>query len=192
MLSCKQEKAISQQFTSVLPKNIDTIRFKKYQREFNANLRLVDISTGVDSFEIRFKYNYSLFVEKDLFVITYTKGSWKGFHYAYQNKKNSDSLIFVQREFTPSISWEILIGSIYKHPILNISSQVDLVNYKNRVADGQYFTLEYATKNKFKTISYENPEYYPEFKESKIVLDFIKMFYRNMHPDEICWPRVCK
>ena len=192
LTSGKQNKALSQQFTLVFPKNIDTAGFKKYQWKFNANLRLNDISNGVDSFEVRIEYNLSLVVQKDLFIIRYTKGNWKGLHYAYQYKKGSDSLDFVQKEFTPLISWGKLIDSIYNNPTLRIPSQVDLKNYRNRVADGKYFTMEYATKYKFKTISYENPEYYPEFKESKIVLDFIDMLYRNISSKELCWPQVCK
>src|SRR5690349_10390729 len=103
--SCKQKEAFSQQFISILPKNIDTARFEEYQRKFNASLQLNDISKGVDSFEIRVIYNYVLFVEKDLFVIRYRNGNWEGIHYVYKNKKDSDSLDFVQKEFTPLISW---------------------------------------------------------------------------------------
>lgn len=190
--SCKQKEVLSQQFASILPKNIDTIRFKEYQRQFNAGLQLNDISSDVDSFEIRIKDNLALIVQKDLYVIKYAKGNWQGLHYAYQNKKNGDSLEFVQREFTPLIPWEKFIDSIYNNAVLNIPSQVDLKDYRNRVADGKYFSLDYATKHKFKTISYENPKHYPEFKESKIVLDFIAMFFSNIHPDEICWPQRCK
>ena len=192
LMSCKQKEAQSQQFKTILPKNIDTTRFREYQSRFNASLQLNDISTGVDSFEIRISYNLALVVEKDLFIFRYIKGNWKGLHYAYQRKKDNDSLDFVQREFAPLIPWENFIDSIYSSQILKIPSQVDLINYRNRVADGKYFSLDYATKAKFKTITYENPQYYPEFQESQLVLDFIAMFYRNIHPDEICWPKRCK
>lgn len=186
--SCKQKEVSPQQFTSILPKNIDTTRFKESQRKFNVSLQLNDISTGVDSFEIRFRYNYALLVEKDLFIIRYINGIWEGLHYSYQ-RDDTDSIKFVKKNFTPIIPWKNLVDSIYSNEVLNIPSQDNLDNYKNKVADGHYFNMEYATKNKFKIISYENPKYYPEFKESKIVLDFIDMFYRNISAKELCWPR---
>ena len=186
--SCKQKEVVSQQFISIIPKNIDTSRFKEYQKKISASLQLNDISTGVDSFEIRFSYNHALFVEKDLFIIRYSNGNWEGLHYAYQRTGN-DSIVFEKKNFTPITPWKIFVDSIYFNEALNVQSQEDLENYKNRVADGQTFRMEYATKNKFKTIRYENPKHYPEFKESKIVLDFIDMFYRNISPKELCWPR---
>ena len=190
LFSCKQKEALSQQFSSILPKNIDTTRFKEYQRKLNASLLLNNISPGVDSFEIRFSYNYGLFVEKDLFVIRYTNGNWEGLHYSYQRGDN-DSIKFVKKNFTPIIPWKSFVDSIYSNDVLNLLSQEDLENYKNRVDDGQTFEMEYAAKNKFKMIRYENPKHYPEFKESKIVLDFLDMFFRNIHPEERCWPRRC-
>ena len=103
-----------------------------------------------------------------------------------------DSLTFIKREFSPINSWGKLIDSIYSSDILNIPSQVDLKDYKNRVNDGKYFTMEYATKDKFKLILYENPDHYPEYGESKIVSNFIEMFYRNLLQGERCWPRCQK
>ena len=85
--SCKQTHIEYHKFVSVWPKNIDTSYVKEHRKRFLNNLNLHDISLGVDSFEIRFGYNYAMVVEKDLFVIKYSNGKWSGLHYAFQNTK---------------------------------------------------------------------------------------------------------
>jgi len=190
--SCIDKQIPSQKFTAVWPGSFDTSNLnlvKNYRSKFLGNLNLSDISTGTDSFEIRFGYNHALFVEKDLFVIKYTNGDWKGVHFAYQHVELNDSISFNKKEFDPMVSWKELIDSIYTSNILNIPSQIDLKGYKNRVNDGKYLMLEYATKNNFKLILYENPDKYPEFPESQIVLDFIDIFYKSISAKERCWPR---
>src|SRR5215471_6741832 len=153
-LSCKQKPALSTRFTSIWPKNIDSTYIKEQKTHFLDQLGLQDISSGVDSFEIRIVHNHAMFVEKDLFLIKYSNNKWTGFHYAYQNKWD-DSVVFQKREFSPIITWNGFIDSIHSSEILHIPSQVDLINYKNRVADGEYFLMEFATRNKFKLILYE-------------------------------------
>ena len=190
--SCIEKQNHSQKFIATWPGNFDTSNLnfiKNYRGKFLDNLDLNDISTGTDSFEIRFGYNYTLFVEKDLFVIKNVNGNWNGVHFAYQHNGPNDSISFNKKEFVPLTNWKGFIDSIYTSKILNIPSQIDLKGYKNRVNDGKYLMLEYATKNNFKLILYENPDKYPEFPESQIVLGFIDMFYRNISAKERCWPR---
>ena len=188
ILSCRQKVVELRGFVSVWPKNIDTSYLKKQRKQFLNNLNINDISLGVDSFEIRLARNHALFVEKDLFVIIFLNNKWTAIHYAFQGDLD-DSISFQKREFLPINPVKSLIDSIYLSGILDIPSQVDLKDYRNRVADGEYFVMEFATKDKFKLILYENPYHYPEYAESKIVSNFIEMFYRNIPHEEICWPR---
>ena len=205
--SCRNtpEQAIS--FKTEWPKNINPSYFKTMldlRKDLLLVLNLSDISTGVDSFELRFGYN-GIFVGQDLFVIKFQNNKWQGFHYYYEQKSslsNSEEdlnyaskltdlrdTFSIQKPFNPLITWNNLIDSISHTEILNIPSQGDLKGYRNRIADGYEFWLEYSTKHKFKYIRYENPDRYKEFKESKIVLDFIDMFNRNIRSEDICWPR---
>ena len=209
-LSSCNTRGQNENFKAEWPKNDSVYRNQiiKARKERLIVLGLNDISKGVDSFELRFGYNQILFIGKGFFVIKYENGKWHGQHYYYEQKDDINNskedlnysskltdlrdTFTIQKPFTPLVAWDKLVDNINQSGILNIPSQIDIKGYKNEWNDGTAFWLEFATKKSFKFISYENPEQYKKFKESKIVTNFLKMFFKNLKPQERCWPRCIK
>lgn len=149
--------------------------------EFN----LPYLNDGVDSFELRI-WQTSIVNPKKLVVLRNCKKMWAGYTYDYYVENGSVDSFVVKKINTPDSIKEIQSFLIRKD-ILELPSQKDIPEFNDNIADGQFLTLEFATKDFYKSLTYHCPESFADKDNRKFVeairyLDNYFHFYSPLCP----------
>ena len=84
---------------------------------------------------------------------------------------------FWVKKLQPRTNWRAFFKAIAKEDIYNLPSQSEIKGWKNEVDDGLTFSIEFATKEKYKFYSYNCPDVYEnQFKECKHMVNILNVF----------------
>lgn len=172
--------------------------YSEYEHKRKEHLNLSAITSGVDSFELRFwTINGESFGGIDLFIIKYDT-TWKAFHYFLDmivepNTKRvkvlSDSS-FLVKEIYPLTGWKSFVDSLNQFRLDTIPTQDSIPGFAlSSILDAPSYEAEIATKNYYRRLKYHSPETYT-FKQSKIFSEFVEMMIRQLgnDPEWFGWP----
>ena len=171
MYSCaSRNDSTSKVFKSFIS---DSLRFSYHQNLAGA-LNLPRINHGVDSFELRL---YSSLVLTNLEILTCLRfidstwyltetRYWKDFiaNYPKPDIITVDSAI--TKKINPAIDYSIIIDSINFFDLKNMPDQTP--QQRDRTADGMVYTIEIATKNSYRIISYHNPSNFQDSLHNRV------------------------
>jgi hypothetical protein len=165
----------------------DSLTFERHQNLTNA-LNLSQINQGVDSFELRL---WSSLAPTDLAILTILKFIDSAWHLtetqywiSYTNKYPAPDLFILDSSTTKKqghkVEFSALIDSIESFNLQNIPDQNKIPDFRDGTADGMYYTLEVATKTKYKIFSYHNPARYQDSTNRKVT-DILVFLQRNLN-----------
>ena len=164
----------------------DTANFKWTQNKTTI-LNLSQINKGVDSFELRLWCSMAITDLKFVTILKFSNSNWQLTETRYWidniNRYPNDDLMILDSSFTkklvPRISFADIIDSINYFCLGVIPTQNKISGFIDRTADGISYTLEVASKNCYKILSYNNPKYYMDDNHKRIN-SVLKFFQRNL------------
>jgi hypothetical protein len=158
-------------------------------------LLLNKLENGSDTLELRLWAKVEVLMGGQVFVIKKIKGKWTCLHYTYFYKREVDyengmdyfkwySNIAIDtfwvKKLQPNSNWKTFFYEIEKENIYNLPSQSDIKGWSNIVNDGYTFSIEYATKDKYKFYSYNCPDVYEnKFKECRQMSNILRIFNKE-------------
>ena len=179
-----------QRFIADTTNNIEAqvdFRVYKEKKELCKRLCLYDLENGSDSFELRFWKEPSMWEPNILYILKGIDTSWLLYHYQlYEHHYEINSKQYldqannlridsfkVEALLPQKMTWTKYISNLHLDSIWKLPSQSELKNrWGFRDGDGEAFTLELATKAKYKLIHYSNPDNKDE-QNHKIFVRFI-------------------
>jgi hypothetical protein len=198
LFACNNVDKQKSTFTVVLPDTSVTHQpdiFYERKKKAEQELMLNKLENGSNSFELRLWAKVEVLMSGQLFVIRKIKNDWTCLHYNYFYKRNlgsenSKNFIELMTNFTidtfwvkklqPRTNWRTFFNAIAKEDIYNLPTQSEIKGWKNKVHDGYTFSIEFATKEKYKFYSYNCPDIYEnQFKECKHMSNILSVFNKE-------------
>jgi len=158
-------------------------------------LMLNKLENGSDSLELRLWARVEVLSGGQVFVIKKISNQWIGLHYFYHIKSGIIPLnyheltkwatdftvdTFCVKKIKPVTGWKTFFVAVEKENIYKLPSQSDIKGWKNTVTDGITYSIEYATKDKYKFYSYNCPDVYEnEFMECRQMTNILSVFNRE-------------
>jgi hypothetical protein len=142
-------------------------------------LGLDSIENGFDNLQIRVWYDFALFRERKLVVITNKDTTWTATIYDLQvdwDGKTETILSKKVRQVIPKSGWTSFSNKLLDLNILTLPNQDDVKGYSGGF-DGRTYNIEIATKNQYRFYGYWEPqEYQDKFWQAKNMADILKLF----------------
>jgi hypothetical protein len=119
---------------------------------------IYSIENGVDSFELRLKIHPELIGATELDIIKFVDNEWIGEHLfiLYGREWSGWDSVTIKR-FAPKCGWKNFIDTLYNSDLFILPSQRQIKNFEDGIDDGTNYTLELATKGRYRRISYHDP-----------------------------------
>lgn len=133
-------------------------------------LNLPRINHGVDSFELRLWSSFSMLDLQSLITLRYSDGQWHYTESIYWIGKIDEwgknmalwvDSVQTKRIFS-TIPYESILDSIQRYSFWDMPSQQDIPDFVDRTADGVEYILEVAGRERYKSITYRNPQKYSD------------------------------
>ena len=182
--SCKSEKNTApQEFNQIISDSIGYIRIN-----YNTNLlNFSRIDKGSDSFELRLWSSFAMTDLRSVIILKFYHSEWSLTETTYWVNLNTgnpkgtleilDSSVTKRKE--PAMAYSMIVDSINHFQLNDLPSQQEIPGFADRTADGTTYTLEIATKNYYKIISYRNPKFYDDLSHKKF-LKLLNFFQINL------------
>ncbi len=144
-------------------------------------LSLQDLQNGFDSLQIRFWYDYSLFTQRDLLIISRTNSTWTAF--VYNLTVDWDASTLTEKVKTkkyksaiPKNGWGNLITRLMDLEVMTLPNMHDIPGLQDGWTDGINYNVEIATKSMYRFYGYHLPDKFKEkYKEAKNMVDILKL-----------------
>ncbi|CAN5716717.1 hypothetical protein BH10BAC2_BH10BAC2_17400 [soil metagenome] len=196
----------TQSFKRILPDTSKTHKpnwFYDETSNLTEELNFTRFDNGVDSFAILIWVS-GIFVPSNVISIHYSNNHWfttntyywtsfpevgeKDYHGGVNMESLTKLIIGSAQTFRikTSIPFSRIIYTIEQFNILNIPTQEEIPNFKDRVADGFSYVIEIATKDYYKTISYQCPDIYKDEINNKKVTEFLDFISKNLTEIMMC------
>jgi len=148
-------------FKVILPDSIKTYQPKAYVRRFkelSSTMGLSSIDKGVDSFELRLWIS-SMLIPNQLIVLKKSDSAYVGQRIEFFLQADGRTS-FKKHEINDSITLKKTMIKLRNHDFRKMISQYEISNFTDNIADGVTYTLEIATNEYYKFITYHCPEKY--------------------------------
>jgi len=141
-------------------------------------LKLDKLENGFDSLQIRIWYDSALSNKDKLLILKYKNSKWKGFFYSLNVEWNAYKLTNKIRkskiiEVHPSSGWESFTSKVFENKIESLPNMKDINGLVHRWSDGKTYSIEIATKSKYRFYSYHLPEKFIKFDEVKNIIKIL-------------------
>lgn len=152
--------------------------FYKMAKQRAYQLRLDSLELGYDSLQIRIWYDYSLISLRRLVIIKNEGGKWSAKAYrllaSWYNGRDS---IYRKESIPiePKSGWNDFLKSLFKLPVMTLPNEYEIGGGGG--LDGNAFSIEVATKNRYRFYSYENPSRdagLPQVREMDAILTLVQ------------------
>ncbi|UAY53309.1 hypothetical protein [Ferruginibacter albus] len=177
------------------PSRIDSFQ-KVRLKQFEEYLNIPSIENGTDSFEVRIYMYAAFFPGHDLFLIKSSPDSLikKHYHFSPASLHNPDGTKSTyESQFSFMHNFFFTRGDTAFKNLLAISNldtlptQVAIAGLNGGCFDGVGWTVEIATKNSYRELTYYNPDCYKASIQNKMFADFMTKFSSLLPPDEMSW-----
>lgn len=143
-------------------------------------LKLDKLEKGFDSLQIRIWYDSALSNRDKLVIFKLKDFKWKGFYYSLNVEWNAYKLTNKVKkshkiEIHPKSGWKIFISKILENKIESLPNMKDINGLVDRWSDGKTYSIEIATKSKYRFYNYHLPEKFLEFEEAKNMVEILKV-----------------
>jgi len=178
LTSCKQ------QFTrDIAPDRHSHPSVYKAIKMLSDSLTLDKIENGFDSLQIRIWIESPFMIGR---VVTFKKDAhgWATsliIYEAHTLDSKYDSIIFFEKKVsqpTLKFQWSELMDSLNNYNIMNLKDQDDIKGYEHPT-DGVFYTIEIATKIKYRLYTYHSPGTNIQFKDARRMDEIIEVIKRN-------------
>ena len=119
------------------------------------------IENGVDSFELILNIRPALVEAEEYLIVKGIDTEWSGEHLlvSFNRKwKGWDSI--VTHQFIPKCGWKNFKDTLNNSGLFTLPSQRQIKNFEDGLTDGTNYTLEIATRNTYRRISYHCPGHF--------------------------------
>ena len=180
-LSCqrKSQKSIVEKDIPIWYENKPDLFYQLISKK-SKQLKLDKLENGFDSLQIRIWYDFALSNKDKLLILKYKNSKWKGFYYSLNVEWNAYKLtnkVKKARKFEvqPKSGWESFITKIFENKIESLPNMKDINGLVDRWSDGKTYSIEIATKSKYRFYKYHLPEKFLEFEEVKNMTEILKV-----------------
>jgi hypothetical protein len=135
-------------------------------------LHLSELNKSVDSFNLRV-WQTSMISPQTVVDFSFNNKKWSATVIDFYNgavKVDSFKTRNCDSKITP-----LLIDQLISYDTLSISSQYDISNFEDKMADGATYTIEISTKKFYKILIYHCPNKYPNEPNNKKILELIHL-----------------
>ncbi|HLK27729.1 MAG TPA: hypothetical protein VKT28_04060 [Puia sp.] len=145
----------------------------------SANLSLYRLDKGVDSFEMRLWIS-SYLEPNNVIILKYAEQKWipTKMSFWFESLRFDSAKIYRLNLKQKDIS--SIVDSIEKFDLIGIPMQDEIPNFRDTVPDAFIYTIEIATKDYYKVMSYHCPDYYVKEKYNKRITDFLFFIKRRL------------
>jgi hypothetical protein len=143
----------------------DTTLVYKATQEMAKWLKLERLDYGYDQLQIRIWSSYAFKDSAQLFLLKkHMSDDWNVqlYNYWFHRKDvlsgDYDTVLFVRKEARPKSGWNSFIRALTKFKISELPDMDSLPGQGFIISEGDVFTVEFATKNRYRLYTYVNPD----------------------------------
>ena len=144
-------------------------------------LSIQDLQNGFDSLQIRFWYDYSLFTQRDLLIISRANSTWTAL--IYNLMVDWDAYTLTEKVKTkkyksaiPKNGWDNFIARLLELEVMTLPNMHDIPGLQDGWTDGITYNVEIATKSMYRFYGYHLPDKFKDkYKEAKNMVDILKL-----------------
>lgn len=189
LLSCKHSENNNNKYLSdTLIKDVPEYRnseyFSRFKHDIEAKANIGSISEGFDSLQVRVWLPPSHSSTESVVIIKRSSGKWSGEVYdlLYRFDSTGTSILDFKKSIKPVVpksGWQPFMDSLYVLKILTLPDKEKVPGYEAGY-DGEFITVEIATKNLYRVYAYQSPE---KFQDSTWQARNMVLIIRMLHDE---------
>ncbi len=155
--------------------------FYELVKQKEKQLKLDTLESGFESLQIRIWYDYDLRINRELLVLKYTNGKWKGEHFEMLVKWDADKNVETVtgskiNSVTPKSGWESFIHRLLDLKIMTLPNMDNIPGLVDNWTDGVNYNIEVATKKQYRFYGYHLPEKFEDrFWQAKNITEILAL-----------------
>jgi hypothetical protein len=164
------------------------VSYNQWHQTLTDAINLSHIDKGVDSFELRLWCDAAMTNISIVTILKYTDSTWRLNQTRYWTKaigKLGESRRFSfdsseTKKVIPDLAFEQIFDSLQCFRLDTLPTQLDIPNFRDKVADGMTYIIEVSTKKYYRQLSYSNPFYYDD-PYNKQASNFLKFMAQHLN-----------
>jgi hypothetical protein len=148
-------------------------------------LSLQSLESGFDSLQIRIWYDYSLFTQRDLLIISRTNSSWTAFIYnltvAWDSFTDTEKIKTKKyKGVIPKNGWDNLINKLIQLKITTLPNMDDIPGLMDGWTDEISYNVEVSTTKMYRFYGYHLPDKFQDkYWQAKNMVDILRLIEKE-------------